>query len=118
MMEELIARVFATRNAVHLAHWAEKSGFRHEVLGDLYESLIETLDPLVEAHQGLIGLVKVGDLPAQPKVSKIVPHLEADLEWIAQNRAKITDKVPAIDNLLQDMEAHYLHSIYKLNNLS
>lgn len=118
MMEEFIARVFATRNAVHLAHWAEKSGFRHQVLGELYESLIESLDSLVEAHQALIGLVKVGELPPQPKIAKIVTHLESDLEWIAGNRSKITNKVPSIDNLVQNIEVVYLHSIYKLSNLS
>lgn len=118
MMEELITRVFATRNAVHLEHWRTKSFSQHSALGDLYEGLLDTLDRLVEAHQGLIGLVQVGELPAQPKITKIIPRLESDVEWISQNRAKITSGVQSIDNLLQDMEAHYLHALYKLNNLS
>jgi hypothetical protein len=51
MIEELISRVFATRNAVHLAHWAETSGFRHNVLGEFYDSLIDKVDTIVEAHR-------------------------------------------------------------------
>ncbi len=118
MIEELIARIFATRNAAHLEHWHTKSFSQHSALGDFYDGVLEALDTLVEAHQGLSGLVQVGELPAQPKVKAIVPHLESDMEWIAANRAKITEKMPALDNLLQDIEAHYLHALYKLNHLA
>jgi hypothetical protein len=118
MIEELIARVFATRNAAHLEHWRTKSIGHHEALGDFYDGVLEALDSLVEAHQGLSGLVQMGELPAQPKVKAIAPHLESDMEWIAANRAKITEKMPALDNLLQDIEAHYLHALYKLNHLA
>jgi len=39
MIEELIARVFGTRNAAHLAHWKEASGYRHETLAAFYEGV-------------------------------------------------------------------------------
>lgn len=118
MIEELIARVFATRNAAHLAHWAETSGFRHTVLGDFYEGVITHLDGLVEAHQGAFNLVEVGALAKQPKVAKIIDLLEEDLVWINKNRKALTQGLPALDNLLQGLEGLYLTTLYKLRKLA
>lgn len=57
MIEELIARVFGTRNAAHLAHWKEASGYRHETLAAFYGDVLDALDKLVEAYQGAFDLV-------------------------------------------------------------
>ena len=35
MIEELVALVFATRNAVHLEHWRTKSFAAHTAMGEL-----------------------------------------------------------------------------------
>lgn len=116
MIEDLIARVFATRNAAHLAHWAEKSGYRHETLSAFYEGVLGALDSFVEAYQGAFDLV--GDVALeQPKIKDILKRLEDDMVWISENRAEVTGKLPALDNLLQEIEAIYLKAIYKLRNL-
>lgn len=118
MIEDLITRVFATRNAAHLEHWRTKSFAQHMALGDFYDSIIDNIDSIVEAHQGVFDLVDVGDLPAQKKVKNIVDRLEEDLLFIGQNRQKLSNKLPAIDNLLQDLEHTYMSALYKLKNLS
>lgn len=118
MMEELIARVFCTRNAAHLEHWRTKSYAQHVALCDFYKGIINALDEVVEAHQGVFSLVRVGELPAQPKVQNIVDHLEDDLVFIQKHRAKITGGIAAIDNLLQGLEGVYMTALYKLKNLS
>ncbi len=118
MIAELVERVFATRNAVHLEHWRTKSFSQHSALGDLYDQLIDALDPIVEAHQGVFDLIKVDDLPKQPKVINIIGRLEDDLEFISKNRKYITNGLPAIDNLLQTLESHYMTALYKLKRLS
>lgn len=118
MIVELIERVFAARNAAHLAHWAETSGFRHTALGDFYDGVIGHLDALVEAHQGAFDLVEVGALGKQPKVAEIIDLLEEDLVWINKNRKALTQGLPALDNLLQTLEGLYLTTLYKLRKLS
>ena len=118
MIEDLIARVFATRNAAHLEHWRTKSFAQHEALGDLYEGLISGIDSLVEAYQGVFDLVSVGALDKQPKVPNIVAHLEEDLVWINKHRKAICNGLPAIDNILQDLEGVYLKALYKLKHLN
>lgn len=118
MIEELVAKVFATRNAAHIEHWRIKSGYNHETLGTFYEDVIENLDSVVEANIAIFGQVSIGSLPAQPKVSDIVSHLEDDLVWIGKNRKDLGGKVPAIDNLLQGLEDVYITALFKLKNLS
>lgn len=115
-MNELISRVFATRNLVHLEHWRTKSFSQHMALGDLYNALIEDVDSIVEAYQGAFGLVKPELELAKEK--DILSRLEADMVYISDNRKKITKGLPAIDNLLQGLEHSYLIAIYKLKNLS
>ena len=118
MIEDLIARVFATRNAAHLEHWRTKSFAQHEALGDLYDGLISGLDSLVEAYQGVFDPVSVGALDKQPKVPNIITHLEEDLVWINKNRKSICNGLPALENILQDLEGVYLKSLYKMKHLN
>lgn len=118
MIEEFIARIFATRNASHIEHWRTKSYAQHVALGGFYDDLIGHIDSIVEAYQGAFGLVSIAALDKQPKIANIISHLEDDLEWIAKNRKSITGGIPAIDNLLQGLEGSYLSTLYKLKNLA
>ena len=117
MIEELITKIFAARNAAHLAHWKETSGYRHETLAEFYDHLLDAVDKLVEAYQGAFELVDVEELPKLGKVKDIVVQLEDDMLWIGKNRAKITQSLPALDNILQELEGVYLKALYKLRNL-
>ncbi len=115
-MEELIARALATRNAAHLAHWRACCLATHTALGEFYDALLDVLDKLVEAYQGAFDLI--GDVKLeQPKVKDIIAHLEADMLWIGKHRAKITGGLPALDNILQELEGVYLKALYKLKHL-
>lgn len=116
MIEQLIALVFATRNAAHLAHWRTKSFSQHMALNEFYDDVLEVLDNMVEAHQGAFDVIGKVEL-AQPAVKDILDRLEADMVWISENRTKITGKLPALDNMLQELEGVYLKAIYKLRNL-
>jgi len=116
MIEELISRVFATRTAVHLAHWAETSGFRHKVLGKFYDSLIDKVDTIVEAHQGAYGLI--GDVKQQTvDPDEIAEHIAAEAKWIDKNRDNIAGNIRAISNLVDDLVDEYLTTHYKLTKL-
>lgn len=122
MIEELVSRTFAVRNAVHLAHWRVRgagSFAKHSALGDLYDGLIGKIDGIVEAYQGLtgkaVGLVK---LAAQDTQREVLPMLEAECEWVTENRSEIADDNPAIENMLDELCGLYLTTIYKLKFLA
>lgn len=117
MIEELISRVFATRNAVHPAHWSTKSFAEHSALGSFYDDLIDWIDGIVEAHQGAFWLI--GDVePSVAKKSNIAEHIKQEARWIEQNRTDIAGGVRAIENLIDSLTDSYLTTYYKLTNLS
>ncbi len=117
MIEELVQRAFAARNAAHLAHWRTKSYAQHVALGDFYDGIVGAIDDIVENYQGVFDLIFVKDLP-ETKQKDIIKQLEDDLVWINKNRKEICKGLPALDNLLQSLESCYMKTIYKLNNLS
>lgn len=116
MIEQLISRVFATRNAVHLAHWAETSGWRHKVLGKFYESLIDKADLLVEAHIGAFGLLDDVKIITVDN-NDIAEHIAEEAKWLDQNRDKVAGNIRAISNLVDDLVNEYLATHYKLTKL-
>lgn len=122
MMEELVSRTFGVRNAAQLAHWRAKgpgSYAKHSALGSFYDELIDKIDAIVEAYQGLtgspIGPVK---LDAQDTKRDLVGYLEAECEWVTENRDEIADSNSAIENMLDELCGLYLSTIYKLKFLA
>lgn len=118
MIEELVARIFRTRNQAHLAHWKTKSYAEHKALGSFYEDLIDSLDKLVEACQGSKGIIGHVDLACKDESVEIIKALADDANWISKNRAKIAHNVPALENIVDEIVAVYLKTLYKLKNLS
>lgn len=120
MIEQLVGRVFATRNAVHLAHWAavgDGSFARHSALGDFYDALIDKIDNIVEMYQGAFGLI--GDVSTSEVSSKeVMDHIGEEANWIEDHRDEIAGGVRAIENMLDDLTGTYLTTFYKLKNLS
>ena len=119
MIEELIGRVFAARNAAHLAHWKATgvgSFAKHMALGDFYDGIIDTLDKLVECYQGYFGLV--GEIPTPPASKEnIIVQITVDAAWISKNRSAIAKNVPALENIVDELSGIYLQTLYKLKNL-
>jgi predicted methyltransferase len=117
MINDLVSRVFNSRNNAHLSHWKTKSYAQHMALGDFYVDTIESIDSLVEAFQGMFDLISVKELPCDV-CKDITQCLEDDLVWFSENRTKITKGSEMVDNLLQELEHIYSKTLYKLHNLS
>jgi hypothetical protein len=113
--EQLIARVFYTRNHAHIEHWTTKSYARHSALGDFYADVVGLLDTFVEAHIGLGS--ELASIPEHKGTQDIVKCLSDDAAWIAKNRSKIAENVEALENILDEITALYLKTLYKLKNL-
>lgn len=118
MIEELIAKTFASRNATHLAHWRTKSYAAHVALGDFYDGVIDIIDNLVECYQGNFGLIKKVPDIEQLHNEDCVSCLSNDVAWIAKNRSKIAKNVAALENIVDELTSLYLKTLYKLENLS
>ena len=116
-MDELISRVFAARNAAHLEHWLESSGYRHEALAGFYAGVIDALDSLVEKRIALLRELP-GDIDAAPaKYSNFLDYLQEEADWIETNRDELSGESQAIGALVDDLVAVYLELIFKLSRL-
>ncbi len=117
MIEELISRVFLARNRAHLAHLLSKSYSEHMALNGFYESVIDALDELVECHIGQFG----DSIKSLPEVSAesddMIEYLRDESDWIEANRNEIAHDSSAVGNLVDALNAVYLRTIYKLENL-
>lgn len=111
MIKELIERMFAARNAAHLEHWKTKSYAEHKALGHYYEGVIDGLDTLVEAYQGAFGLVGLSE------TDNIIKLINDELLWLNEHREAIAKGVPALENILDDLTALHMTTLYKLENL-
>ena len=117
MIEELISRIFSTRNHAHIMHWATKSFSEHSALGSFYDSLIDLIDKFVEAYQGNFG--QVGEFKPEDysKKKDILDCIEEDITWMAENREELCNEVCALENILDELVGEYLSTRYKLKYL-
>lgn len=113
MVEKLIEKVFALRNASHLAHWKTKSYSQHQALGEFYLGIIEGVDKYIEANQGVFGLI--GEVPGEKE--NIITAIRDDLVWLNENREAIAKNIPALENILDELTGQYMTTLYKLENL-
>jgi len=116
MIEDLISRVFHSRNLAHWNHWRTKSYAQHKALGHFYDDVIEALDGIVEAYQGAFELIST--IPAPDKTDNdILKHLETEAAWIEENHEGICKGNRAIANQIDALSGVYLSTVYKLRNL-
>lgn len=115
-INDLVAHVFAIRNAAHLAHWATNSYAQHVALDDFYNSVIDKVDTIVEAYQGYFGLIgKVEQIVFD--VNDIATKIADEAQTIVSSRAEISNGNAAIENLIDELTEVYFKTFYKLCNL-
>ena len=117
MIEQLVARVFATRNAAHLLHWRGPSYAQHVALGEFYDAILDKLDEIVECHQGETG-EPIGPVVvlAQPGLDTLPSYISAEEDWICENRNAISDD-EAVRALIDELANLYQRASYKLRFL-
>lgn len=113
MIVQLIEKMFQARNAAHIRHWKTDSYAQHKALGHYYDGVIDGLDKLVEAYQGAFGIV--GDIDGEK--ADIIKLINDELIWLNENRTAIAKGVPALENILDDLTALHMTTLYKLENL-
>lgn len=113
MIDKLIEKMFSARNAAHIQHWKTDSYSQHKALGNYYEDLVDTLDKFVEAYQGTFGII--GDIAGEQK--SVAKMINDDIIWLNENRSKLAKGIPALENILDELTALHMKTLYKLENL-
>jgi hypothetical protein len=86
-------------------------------LGDFYEQVLGLADSLAEAYQGRKGIIDIPLLDNEFP-GEIIKSMRDQLAWIETNRDSAVGKDErAMQNIVDEIVALYLSTLYKLVNL-
>jgi hypothetical protein len=115
-IQQFMGLLFASRDYAHKAHLNTDSFAQHMALGDFYNGIIDLADSLAETWMGR-NLQKIGDIPVinAPKgePEKVMKRL---LEVVQDTRDFVSDDT-VLSNIMDEIEALYSSTLYKLKFL-
>lgn len=117
-MEELLAVLFLSREIAHREHLKTDSYAVHMALGDFYEEVVTLADSLAEAYQGRTEK-RVGEIPyySNPSKGSVTSTLKKLLSRVEKAREDCCEDDSTIQNIIDEIIALYLSTIYKLTFL-
>lgn len=116
---DFIGTLFLARDVAHSVHLNTRSYAKHKALKGFYEGVVDLADTLAEAYQGRHGLIGPISLMSAKKTNNILEFLEGQLADIEEMRYKVVDKSDtALQNIIDEIVALYLSTLYKLKFLA
>jgi hypothetical protein len=116
---DFVGILFLARDVTHSVHLNTRSYSKHKALQKFYESIIDLADSFAEAYQGRHGLMGPISLQSAKKTTNVIDFLQNQLEEIEADRYKVCEESDsAIQNLIDEIIALYLSTLYKLRFLA
>lgn len=116
---DFIGKLFLARDVAHSVHLNTRSYAKHVALNAFYDGIIDFADSFAEAYQGRHGLIGPISLQSAKKTGNILDFLEDSLAEIEADRYTVCDKSEtALQNIIDEIVALYLSTIYKLKFLA
>jgi hypothetical protein len=116
---DFVGHLFLARDVAHSVHLNTRSYAKHKALGSFYDKVVDLADDFAEAYQGRHGLMGPISLMSAKKNGNIIEFLEDSLSEIEANRFKVCEEDDsAIQNIIDEIVALYLSTLYKLKNLA
>lgn len=116
---DFVGHLFLARDIAHSVHLNTRSYAKHKALGKFYDGIIDLADTFAEAYQGRHGLIGPITLQSAKKNGNVIEFLQESLAEIEANRYKFCDEDDsAIQNIIDEIVALYLSTLYKLRFLA
>lgn len=116
---DFVGMLFLARDVTHSVHLNTRSYAKHKALGGFYDKVVDLADNFAEAYQGRHGLIGPITLMSAKKTSNVVEFLQDQLAEIESNRYKFCEESDtAIQNIIDEIVALYLSTLYKLRFLA
>jgi DNA-binding ferritin-like protein len=116
---DFVGMLFLARDVTHSVHLNTRSYAKHKALGSFYDKVVDLADDFAEAYQGRHGLIGPITLMSAKKTSNVVEFLQDQLAEIESSRYKFCEKdETAIQNIIDEIVALYLSTLYKLRFLA
>jgi hypothetical protein len=116
---DFVGHLFLARDVTHSVHLNTRSYAKHKALGSFYDKIVDLADTFAEAYQGRHGLIGPITLQSAKKNGNVIEFLQESLAEIEANRYKFCDEdETAIQNIIDEIVALYLSTLYKLRFLA
>ena len=116
---DFVGHLFLARDVTHSVHLNTRSYAKHKALGSFYDKVIDLADTFAQAYQGRHGLIGPITLQSAKKTGNVIEFLQESLAEIEANRYKFCDEdETAIQNIIDEIVALYLSTLYKLRFLA
>lgn len=116
---QFIGTLFLARDVAHSTHLNTRSYAKHKALQEFYEGVIPLADDFAEAYQGRKGLIGAIALQSAKKTANVTEFLQDQLDEIEKCRYEvISEDDTALQNIIDEVVALYLSTLYKLKFLS
>ena len=112
---ELVARVFAARNAAHYAHLLTSSYAQHIALGGFYDGVIPIADSFAENLMGRFG--RFEGFPNVKESSNDPLQIMGNLtKWVDSNRMAF-EGISELQNIIDELLSLTNSTAYKIREL-
>lgn len=116
---QFIGMLFLARDVTHSTHLNTRSYAKHKALNEFYDEIIDLADDFAETYQGRKGLIGPIALQSAKKTTNVTEFLQDQLDEIEKCRFEVIDKDDtALQNIIDEIVALYLSTLYKLRFLS
>lgn len=116
---QFVGMLFLARDVTHSVHLNTRSFAKHSALNSFYDGIVDLADAFAEAYQGRHGLIGPITLMSTGKPSDVITFLQGQFDEIEKVRYDVVDrKDTALHNLIDEIVALYLSTLYKLKFLS
>jgi len=118
-VNDFVGMLFLARDVAHSVHLNTRSYAKHVALNTFYDEIVGLADGFTEAYQGRHGLIGPITLMSAKKTTNIIEFLVDQLKEIEDVRYDVVDrKDTALHNLIDEIVALYLSTLYKLRFLA
>ncbi len=115
----MVGVLFLARELTHREHLKTTSYSQHKALEEFYTGIVELADKFTETWQGRNRALLTIPLTSNKGELNILDLLEAQCDWIGENRYKaVPEKDTALHNIIDEIEGLYCQTIYKLTFLA
>lgn len=113
---EFFVALLNAATQAHLLHLKSKSFSEHKALEDLYSGLPGHVDELVEAYQGINGVVESYPPQTIAVSNDALKFVQAISQYVDQNRASVGSQ-SELQNIVDEIKSLIDSTIYKITNL-
>lgn len=113
---KIIGYLFMSRDYVHKAHLKTPSYSTHVALNELYTDLLEFIDEFAEIAQGMFGKLDVSEYRIEGNVNDPISTIQKHVNTLMSMVDTCDSR--ALNKIVDEIEAIYYRTLYKISELS